>query len=105
MLSRPLTDYLCFEMVGYKANLAAGEDVRIADRGLHPELAALRRDFWLFDAEAADAFAMPLHYDAACHLTDFAITEDPEVIEQCRRERDLTIALSVPLHEYAALDA
>jgi hypothetical protein len=105
VLSRPLTDYLRFEMVGYEANLDAGEDIRIADRGLHPELAALRRDFWLFDAETADAFAMPLHYDAACHLLDFAITEDPEVIEQCRRERDLAVALSVPLHEYAALDA
>jgi hypothetical protein len=105
VLSRPLTDYLRFEMVGYEANLDAGEDIRIADRGLHPELAALRRDFWLFDAETADAFAMPLHYDTVGHLLDFAITEDPEVIEQCRRERDLAVALSVPLHEYAALDA
>jgi hypothetical protein len=105
VLSRPLTDYLRFEMVGYEANLAAGEDIRIADRGLHPELAALRRDFWLFDAEAADAFAMPLYYDAVGHLIDFAITEDPEVIEQCRREPDLAVALSVPLHEYTALDA
>ncbi len=51
VVSRPLTDYLRFEMVGYQANVGAGEDVRIADRDTHPELAALRRDFWLFDAD------------------------------------------------------
>jgi hypothetical protein len=102
VLSRPLTDYLRFEIVGYKANVDAGEDVRIADRGVHPELVALRRDFWLFDAETPDAFAMPMHHDAVGHLIGFDVTDDPEVIEQCRCERDLAVALSVPLHEYAA---
>lgn len=106
VLSRPLTDYLSFEMVGYEANVDAGEDVRIADRDTHPELAALRRDFWLFDAETPDAFAMPMHHDAVGHLVSFAIVDDPQVIEQYRRERDLAVALSVPLHEYtAALEA
>lgn len=106
VVSRPLTDYLRFEMVGYEANVDAGEDVRIADRDMHPELAVLRRDFWLFDAETLDAFAMPMHYDTVGHLVGFDITDDPEVIEQCRRERDLAVAVSVPLHEYAAaLDA
>jgi hypothetical protein len=105
-LSRPLTDYLRFEMVGYEANVDAGEDVRIADRCMHPELEALRHDFWLFDAETPDAFAMPMHHDTIGHLVGFDITDDPQVIEQCRRERDLAVALSVPLHEYAvALDA
>ncbi|MGH3870469.1 MAG: DUF6879 family protein [Pseudonocardiaceae bacterium] len=106
VLSRPLTDYLRFEMVGYEANVDAGEDVRIADRSVHPELAAVRQDFWLFDAETPAAFAMPMHHDTVGHLVDFDITDDSLVIEQCRRERDLAVALSVPLHEYAAtLDA
>ncbi len=86
----------------YEANVDAGEDVRVADRGVHPELAVLRRDFWLFDAETPDALAMPMHHDTAGHLVGFDTTDDPQVIEQCRRERDLAVALSVPLHEYAA---
>jgi hypothetical protein len=93
---------LRFEMVGYQANVHAGEDIRIADLDIHPELAALRQDFWLFDAETPDAFAMPMQHDIAGHLVGFEITDDPQVIEQCRRERDLAVALSVPLHEYAA---
>lgn len=106
VLSRPLTDYLRFEMVGYKANVDAGEDVRIADRGVHPELGILCRDFWLFDAETPDAFAMPMHQDAVGRLVSFDIVDDARAIEQYRRDRDLALAFSVPLHEYtAALDA
>lgn len=60
----------------------------------------------LFDAETPDAFAMPMHHDAVGHLVSFAIVDDPQVIEQYRRERDLAVALSVPLHEYtSALEA
>lgn len=106
VLRRPLTDYLRFEMVGYVANVDAGEDVRIAEWGMHPELATLRQDFWLFDAETPNAFAISTHHDTAGHLVDFDITDDPQVIARCRRERDLVIPLSMPLHEYAAaLDA
>src|SRR5262249_18862730 len=32
VLTRPLSDYLQFEVLGYQGNVAAGEDVRIADR-------------------------------------------------------------------------
>lgn len=86
----------------YQANVEAGEDVRIADRDMCPELGALRRDFWLFDAETPDVFAMLMHHDDAGHLTGFDIVDDPETIDECRRERDLAISSSVPLHEYAA---
>lgn len=48
VVSHPLSDYLRFEFTSYDANLAAGEDVRIADRGRHPDLRRLREDFWLF---------------------------------------------------------
>jgi hypothetical protein len=102
VLNRPLTDYLRFEMVGYQANVEAGEDVRIADRGMCPELETLHRDFWLFDAETPDAFAMLMHHDPAGHLVGFDIVDDAETIDVCRRERDLAVSLSVPLDEYAA---
>ncbi|MGH3930353.1 MAG: DUF6879 family protein [Pseudonocardiaceae bacterium] len=102
VLSQPLTDYLRFELVGYQANAEAGEHVRLADRGAHPQLATLHQDFWLFDAETPDAFARPLRYDDTAHLVGFDLTEDPLFIERYRRERDLALAWAVPLPEYTA---
>src|SRR6266581_5523817 len=32
VVDRPLSEYLRFEFIGYEENIAAGEDVRIADR-------------------------------------------------------------------------
>jgi hypothetical protein len=74
--------------------------------GSHPELATLRDDFWLFDAETPKAFAMLMHFDTIGHLIGFDTTDDPQIIERCRRERDVAVSLSVPLDVYAAtLDA
>jgi hypothetical protein len=100
VVSHPLTDYLRFELVGYEANVEAGEDVRIASRDTHPELAALQRDFWLFDTETPEPFALLMRYDATGHLVDFERTTRPDIISQCRHERDLAIARSVSLRDY-----
>jgi hypothetical protein len=43
-----------------------------------------------------------MRYHAAERLTGFERTTSPDIISQCRRERDLAIARSVPLHEYTA---
>src|SRR5262249_23111732 len=102
VISHPLTDYLRFELVGYQANVEAGEDVRIADRGEHPELVTLSRDFWIFDADTPDAWVVQMHYDAASHPLGHHVTSDLQVIDQCRQERDLALAWSTPLHEYTA---
>jgi len=60
VLDRPLSDYLRFELLGYQGNVAAGEDVRIADRADVPKtLSALTGDFWLLD----DALAVVMEYD------------------------------------------
>jgi hypothetical protein len=60
VLNRPLSDYLRFELFGYQGNVAAGEDVRIADRAKVPEtLSVLAGDFWLLD----NAVAVVIEYD------------------------------------------
>jgi hypothetical protein len=100
IVRHPLTDYLRFELVGYEANVEAGEDVRIADRDAYPELAELRHDFWLFDAETPEAFVLLMSYDDAGRFTGFEQTTDLDVIRRCQRERDLAVARSVPLHDY-----
>lgn len=49
ILDYPLTEYSTFELHGYQANVAAGEDVFIANRAWHPDLSDLHEDFWLYD--------------------------------------------------------
>ena len=50
VVDRPLSDYIRYELAVYAENVAAGEDVRIADRSLHPELGGLGRTSSIFDA-------------------------------------------------------
>jgi hypothetical protein len=100
LVSHPLTDYLRFELVGYEANAEAGEDVRIASRDAHPELAGLRQDFWLFDAETPQASVLLMRYDAVGRLTGFERTTRPDILSRCRHERDLAVARSVSLRDY-----
>ena len=54
----PLTEYLHYELVSYVESAATGEDIWIAERAVHPALAELNEDFWLFDAENERAYAV-----------------------------------------------
>jgi hypothetical protein len=96
VLRRPLTPYLAYELATYPENVEAGEDVRIADADEHPELARLSRDFWLLD----DQLALLLDYDPQGRFQALTPTRDPQVLADCRRQRDLAVARSVPLAEY-----
>jgi hypothetical protein len=100
-----LTTYLRFELLEYRANAEAGEEIRIADRRSHPELADLREDFWLIDAEQAEqpaARAVLMRYSPQGEFLGAWRTEDRAAIAECRRQRDLAWAASVPLEEYLA---
>ncbi len=100
VVRHPLSEYLRYEMVGYVESAAAGEDIRIADRAAHPDLAALGPDFWLFDAEADQVFAVLMHYDQDGHVLGFDDTDDPETLDRCRAQRDLALECSVDLNAY-----
>lgn len=97
VLQRPLTEYLRFELLGYQGNLAAGEDVRIADRDDHRgALDPLREDFWLLD----DTLAVVVSYDSdGRRLSMRPSTDAHEYIDQ----RDLALRHSVSLMEYLPL--
>ena len=62
VLGWPLTEYQRYQLTGYQESAAAGDVIRIADRSAHPELAALDRDFWLFDADGPQPFAALMTY-------------------------------------------
>jgi hypothetical protein len=102
VVDQPLSDYTRFELECYADNVQAGEDVRIAERADHPELADLREDFWLFDAEGPRPVVLLMRYDAEGHWLGYWRTEDLDVIGECRRRRDIAIAASVPLAAYLA---
>lgn len=98
VLSRPLTDYLRYELARYPDNVKAGQEVRIADRAWHPELDDLDEDFWLLD----DKLAVRMRYDDQGHFVGSETTEDPTYLARCRQQRDLALAQSVPLETYLA---
>ena len=94
VLDRPLTDYLRFELLGYQGNVAAGEDVRIADRAAGPEtLSMLAGDFWLLD----DALAVVIEYDGDGRRLSMEPTHD---VGSFIDQRNLAMAHSVPLLDY-----
>lgn len=93
----PLADYTRFELHGYRANVAAGEDVRIADRHAHPDMARLDRDFWLID----DRTAVWMHYDAEGRFVCPRLADVAET-NQCRAMRDLALTHAEPLDDYLA---
>ena len=97
ILDWPLADYTRYELWGYQANQAAGEEIRIVDRAAHPDLAALRRDFWLFDRETA----VWMDYDSDGRLQGVQLAEQAE-IEHCRRVRDLAWDHAEALDSYLA---
>jgi hypothetical protein len=105
IVSRPLTPYLEYELAAYPENVSAGEDVRIADRGEHPELEALNRDFWLFDAETSRPSVLLMDYDAEGRFLGQEHSSAPAVVEACLRQRDLAVACSVPLDEFLVVAA
>jgi hypothetical protein len=100
LVSLPLTDYVRYEFQEYRANAAAGEDVRIVDLGAHPELGELREDFWLLDGDEPGAYVVLMRYDAEGRWLGAWRTDDPPVVERCREERDRALAASVPLAEF-----
>lgn len=102
VVEHPLSEYLQYELVGYVESAAVGEEILIADRAAHPDLAHLTEDFWLFDADTDRAYAVLMRYDTQCRPVAFDYIEDPGVVETCRARRNLTLAHSVPLNVYLA---
>jgi hypothetical protein len=96
----PLADGERWELAVFGENAEAGEDVRIADRTAHPELAELDRDFWLLDDETDHPVAQLMTYDPDGQYASREVTSDPAVIARCRAQRDLALACSVNLKDF-----
>ncbi len=102
VMNPQLSEYERFELIAYVESAAAGEEIRIAERGSSADLDLLRVDFWLFDADTRRPFAALMSYDADGHYLDSAVTADPATVRRCMVERDLALRHAVPLNAYLA---
>jgi hypothetical protein len=93
IVSQPLTDYCRFELSLCVASVAAGEEIRIIERGQLPELVDMREDFWLFDDQAA----IVLDYDENGR---FLGTKEVEDLTLYREVARITLTHSIHLDEY-----
>lgn len=96
----PLSEYLRYEMVAYQESARAGEHVSITERRANPELATLRADFWLFDADTPHTVAMLMEYAPGGEYLGAEVTRDRAVILGCVTARDLAARYAVPLDAY-----
>jgi hypothetical protein len=99
----PLTPYLRYELAAYQENLAVGEQVSIAVRSWHPDLAMLGADFVLFDPGTDHQAVVWMRYDPEGHLTGLDLSGGPADIARARSARDLVMAHAIPLREFTAL--
>lgn len=100
VIELPLTPYLRYELDSYRWSIEAGEEIFIADRDRHPDLAELTEDFMLFDGDTDHASVVWYRYNDNDELLARDHSDDPADIEVCRRHRDLAVAHAVPYAEF-----
>lgn len=102
VIEHPLTEYLRYQLIGYVESQAVGEEIRLADRAAHPDLADLGPDSWLFDAGRSGAFGVLLHFDTDGHLLGIDKVTDRAAVRELERQRQVAWAHSLSLAEYLA---
>ncbi|MGH3898930.1 MAG: DUF6879 family protein [Pseudonocardiaceae bacterium] len=100
IIEHPLSEYLRYELIGYVESQATGEVIGLADRGVHPELADLGPDFWLFDHGTLAAFGVLLYFDDQGQLLDIESVADSASVAELERQRKLAVGRSVSLADY-----
>jgi hypothetical protein len=99
----PLTVYLRYELAAYRENIDAGEEVGIAVRRWHPDLAELTEDFVLFDASSAHAAVVWMRYDDQGQLAGLAYSDKPADLALAAGYRGAALTHAVPLREFMTL--
>jgi hypothetical protein len=95
----PLSEYLRYQLIGYVESASAGEEIRLAS--YDPAMAELG-DFWLFDADTPDAFAVLMRYDDGGHVQGFDAVGDGATLGHMGAIRDEVLARSWSLAEQLA---
>lgn len=96
LIQEPLSEYLRYELVSYVESAAAGEEIRLA--WWAADLAV--GDFWLFDAETSDEFAVLMHYGEDGEVLGFERVDDAAAVATLRGVRDAAWSRSWSLAEH-----
>jgi hypothetical protein len=99
----PLTVYLRYELAAYRENINAGEEVGIAVRRWHPNLAELTEDFVLFDPNSAHAAVVWMRYDDQGQPAGLAYSDKPADLALAAGYRGAALDHAVPLSEFMTL--
>jgi hypothetical protein len=99
----PLTVYLRYELAAYQENIDAGEEVGIAVRSWHPDLAGLTEDFVLFDPGSTRPAVVWMRYDDQGQVTGLAYSDRPADLALAADYRRVALAHAVPLGEFMPL--
>ncbi|MFI7707576.1 DUF6879 family protein [Nonomuraea sp. NPDC049480] len=105
LVDLPLSPYLEFEFAGYLENAAAGEEIRVAIRRDHPEMAELQEDFWLFDGGTPDAYGLTMQYDDDGRYVGSDLVTDPDRLAEYQKAREMAWTAAMPLNAFMARSA
>jgi hypothetical protein len=98
----PLSPYLRYRMRVDRENVEAGEQVSIAVRSWHPDLAGLTEDCVLFDAETPRPAVVWMRYGDDDQIVGREYSESPADIARACHFRRIVAAHAVPLDEFTA---
>lgn len=102
ILSRPLTDYLRFELSwGYRRNMTAGEEFFILDTTERDNPIPDAPDFWMFDDSTVGMMA----YDGAGKYLGSEFLSDEDRLAEFRHYRNTALAHAVPFTDWWAQHA
>ena len=97
IVSEPLSEYQRWTLSHAALFVEAGEDIRYLPR---PRLVTVALpgsgDFYVFD----DAQVLFLHYAGSGTNTCFEVTEQPQVVEACRKAFEACWDLATPFRDY-----
>ena len=99
----PLSVYLRYELAAYRENIDAGEEVGIAVRRWHADLAELTEDFVLFDPGSDRPSMVWMRYNDHGQLTGLAYSDKPTDLALAGVYRKTALAHAVPLREFMSL--
>ncbi|MGH3776343.1 MAG: DUF6879 family protein [Pseudonocardiaceae bacterium] len=90
----PLAEYTRYALALMPMALSAGSEYFLVDRDVHPDLATLTQDFWMFDEQRIAV----MHYDEQERFVE--ATDPTEPIETYIARRDLAMKYAAPFEQW-----
>lgn len=103
VMDLPLNLYLRYELTAYQENIDAGEEIGIALRRWHRDLAELTEDFVLFDPDGPHPDVVWMRYDDQGQLAELVHSDKPADVALAVSYRKIALAHALPLSEFTTL--